>query len=191
MSYIFEKKIFEDSFCDDLILKRNEIQGSDDITYWKNEGKDIFDIFQILEQNIEPHVNSYFEQFKNLVSYSDINLCSYNFVKQTENHQDNLHYDTQIIHHKNDTKIRPFVCILYLNSNFDGGECIFPVQKHIIKPEKGKLVIFPASYLFPHMVLGVSGSDRYSIRLTYSFCAPIFEMDLDKWDEKYDIKNYV
>jgi hypothetical protein len=190
MNYIYEKKIFSDDFCDNLISKRNLVKGNEDIIYWKNESVDYLDIFKNLENTVKPHINNYFDTFKSLVSYSDIYLMGYNFIKQEENQQDNLHYDTYLINHKNISNIRPFVCIVYLNSNFEGGECIFPVQKQIIKPEKGKLAIFPASYLFPHMVLGVSGNERYSIRLTYAFCATTFEMDLNKWDKKYDIKSY-
>ena len=45
---------------------------------------------------------------------------------------------------------RWFVFITYLNDDFDGGETEFLNQGIRVKPEKGKTVIFPASYTHRH-----------------------------------------
>jgi hypothetical protein len=40
--------------------------------------------------------------------------------------------------------------ILYLNDVEMGGETCFPVQRLAIKPEEGKVVVFPAGFTHPH-----------------------------------------
>ena len=40
--------------------------------------------------------------------------------------------------------------MVYLNDNFDGGETEFPVFGDKIKPEKGKLVVFPPLWQYMH-----------------------------------------
>lgn len=191
MNYIYEyPKAFSKDFCEKIISKRKslKIDPYADVPFWANDlgSKDIFEIQEELEETIITHAKYYFEQFSSLMDSSDISLFGYNVVRQALDHHDTLHYDTQMIHHKDDVKMRPFVCLLYLNDSFEGGQCVFPVQKKVITPEEGKLVIFPASYLFPHMVASICNDERYSIRITYSYKATMFEMDLDKWDSKYD-----
>jgi hypothetical protein len=45
---------------------------------------------------------------------------------------------------------RAFVYMLYLNDNFEGGETEFMHQKHREKPEKGKLLFWPAGFTHTH-----------------------------------------
>ena len=45
---------------------------------------------------------------------------------------------------------RLFAVIMYLNTVDEGGETEFPNYGIACKPEKGKVLIFPANYLFPH-----------------------------------------
>lgn len=47
---------------------------------------------------------------------------------------------------------RMLVCMTYLNDNFEGGETEFEMidGNLTIKPETGKLVVFPATFTFPH-----------------------------------------
>jgi hypothetical protein len=62
--------------------------------------------------------------------------------------------------------VRSLGVLIYLNSPAEGGELLFPLQKKMIKPESGKLVIFPSFFSHPHMVLPTS-EDRYALRLNY------------------------
>lgn len=48
------------------------------------------------------------------------------------------------------TVTRLFAMILYLNDVDEGGETEFPSHSIKIKPETGKVLIFPCNYLFPH-----------------------------------------
>ena len=45
---------------------------------------------------------------------------------------------------------RFLILMVYLNDNFDNGETEFPVFGDKIKPEKGKLVVFPPLWQFMH-----------------------------------------
>ena len=61
--------------------------------------------------------------------------------------------------------IRNVGILIYLNE-VSGGQLLFPLQKKIVKPEAGKLVIFPASFTHPHLVMNTVG-DRYALRFNY------------------------
>ena len=54
-------------------------------------------------------------------------------------------------------------CVLYLNSDFEGGELNFPNQDVTIKPEEGMLVLFPSNYLFVHKSLPVTEGKKYCV----------------------------
>ncbi len=45
---------------------------------------------------------------------------------------------------------RLFACIMYLNDVEIGGETEFPEWNIAVKPEKGKVLLFPCNYLFKH-----------------------------------------
>jgi prolyl 4-hydroxylase len=53
--------------------------------------------------------------------------------------------------------------LIYLNDDFEGGELIFPRQNLTIKPEAGMVVMFPASFAYPHRVTTVFKGTRYSV----------------------------
>ncbi len=59
--------------------------------------------------------------------------------------------------------IRTFGIILYLNTVEEGGETDFMDYKLKIKPEAGKLVIFPCNYLFRHEGTVPLSEDKYII----------------------------
>ena len=59
--------------------------------------------------------------------------------------------------------IRTFGVILYLNTVDEGGSTDFMDYKLKIKPEAGKLVIFPCNYLFRHEGTVPLSEDKYII----------------------------
>jgi len=60
-------------------------------------------------------------------------------------------------------KYRVITFIWYLNDVTDGGETEFFGGEIKIKPEKGKLVLFPASWTFPHRGKMPISNDKYII----------------------------
>ena len=53
--------------------------------------------------------------------------------------------------------------LLYLNSDFKGGELNFPNQDVKITPEEGMLVLFPSNFLFSHESLPLTEGRKYVI----------------------------
>jgi Rps23 Pro-64 3,4-dihydroxylase Tpa1-like proline 4-hydroxylase len=64
--------------------------------------------------------------------------------------------------HKN-KKYRVITYLWYLNTVEEGGETEFWGGTHKIKPEAGKLLLFPASWTFPHRGKMPLSSDKYII----------------------------
>ena len=62
---------------------------------------------------------------------------------------------------------RGITAILYLNSNFAGGEIRFPKQGLELRPSAGLLVIFPSNGNFPHEVKPILRGRRYSYQRIY------------------------
>lgn len=58
---------------------------------------------------------------------------------------------------------RDYTIIFYLNSDYEGGELVFPNQGVTIKPKEGSIVIFPSDHHYPHEVIPVSEGVRYAI----------------------------
>lgn len=68
------------------------------------------------------------------------------------------HHDEVI--RQNDRRVLTY--IWYLNDVTEGGETEICV-KHKVKPETGKLMIFPASWMFPHRGIMPVSNDKYII----------------------------
>lgn len=57
---------------------------------------------------------------------------------------------------------RTFSALLYLNKPEGGGETFFPYQDTQVIPEPGRLVIFPANFMYPHAALPVTKGVKYA-----------------------------
>ena len=79
------------------------------------------------------------------------------------------HYDSEFLYMNDAEYIRNFAVLIYLNQDFDGGELIFPLQKTVIKPQTGLMLVFPTSFMYPHVTNPAMGDDRYVLRLSYFF----------------------
>jgi hypothetical protein len=58
---------------------------------------------------------------------------------------------------------REYACMLYLNSNFEGGEIYFPDYDIEIKPRPGLLVFFPGTLEYLHGVREITEGVRYTV----------------------------
>ena len=79
------------------------------------------------------------------------------------------HYDSEFLYMNEGEYIRNFAVLVYLNEDFDGGELMFPLQKTVIKPQTGLMLLFPTSFMYPHVTNPAMGNDRYVLRLSYFF----------------------
>lgn len=126
------------------------------------------DLFENLESTCRVFVDKY-------LSYSPLlNSHSY-FLKHMTimHHKESMnipyHYDAELCFMDNKEYIRNFAMLIYLNDNFESGELMFPVQKQSIKPKAGLGLLFPTSFMYPHVTNPALGSDRYVLRLGYYF----------------------
>lgn len=62
-----------------------------------------------------------------------------------------------------DDGYRVITFLVYLNNVEDGGETSFYGGKYKIKPEKGKIMFFPAEWSYPHEGIMPVSSDKYII----------------------------
>ena len=76
-------------------------------------------------------------------------------------HHDHLHPDGSLDFDSNGDSLPraciEFVSLVYFNSDFTGGELVFPDLSFSIHPEAGMLVIFPATDKYSHSVNAVTG----------------------------------
>jgi hypothetical protein len=65
--------------------------------------------------------------------------------------------------HFDSTKPNDIATLIYINSNYEGGELFFTDHDVLIKPEPGDLVCFPDTPEFVHGVKPIVGGIRYTI----------------------------
>lgn len=70
------------------------------------------------------------------------------------------HVDQKIDCEKRNHRVLTY--LYYLNDVEEGGETVF-LKNHKIKPEAGKLVIFPATWCYPHEALKPISNDKYIV----------------------------
>lgn len=75
------------------------------------------------------------------------------------------HYDTHTDSGPHTPRI--FSAVLYLNDVDEGGETHFPVFNVSVKPEKNKLVLFPANYMYRHSALPAISNEKFCIVTWY------------------------
>lgn len=63
-----------------------------------------------------------------------------------------------------------WTCVIYLNSDFSGGELIFPTLGLSVAPRAGYGVIFPGGYLYPHSSATVRSGTKYALILMTNTC---------------------
>ena len=112
----------------------------------KELNKNISKYLSELNSMIDP-ANNYFENFKilhtNFLQYDEFMIQKYNKLDGKYVY----HNDAFVDFNKN--RYRVFTYLWYLNTVIEGGETVF-WDSYKIKPEAGKLVLFPACWTFPH-----------------------------------------
>jgi len=75
-----------------------------------------------------------------MVNLDKFPIRKYKELKEMKEHHDSIGADSSL----------KYSMILYLNSDYEGGELYFKNQDILIKPEAGSFIIFPATELFLH-----------------------------------------
>lgn len=81
----------------------------------------------------------------------------YNMLKYSGGQEYKAHYDGGAING------RCISAILYLNSDFEGGELEFVNFNIKIKPEPGMLLLFPSTYAYTHIAHPVTSGTKYAL----------------------------
>ena len=121
-----------------------------------------------LNRNITKYLKNLRDEFKNKVQHSDQNYFDQNQIsfnmllmqKYKKGTGKYIFHDDFSIDYQY-KKYRAFTFLWYLNNVELGGETEFEEFK--IKPEAGKLLIFPASWTFPHSGKIPISDDKYII----------------------------
>jgi len=96
------------------------------------------------------------------IEYTPSKIESLTLLKYSEGGFYKKHYDSCSSIH------RELSAILFLNNEYEGGHLQFfkPNGKDMVldvKPEPGKIVLWPSSFLFPHQATSVTKGTRYTL----------------------------
>jgi hypothetical protein len=129
----------------ETVLYNKVVQGQDKrLTIPKGTG-----LFNQIQENVLDVAKKYVApRYVSLIpKFSDPKI---NISIQYINIQLNEEYDGFHMWHDDGKETRLITFIIYLNDIEEGGETEFLYQKTRIKPEKGKIVMFPCSYTHTH-----------------------------------------
>jgi len=62
-----------------------------------------------------------------------------------------------------DGNLRTVSCSIALNDDYEGGEMAFFNGEKVYRLNKGDIIMFPSSFIYPHQILPVMQGVRYSI----------------------------
>ena len=122
------------------------------------------DIKELLIDEVTKHINIYCSHLDNDIfffnsihttkSMNEIFIQKYNKNEECTNYNNDYYIDLCI------KKAKLFTFIFYLNTINEGGETDF-FGYHKIKPEKGKIVLFPSEWFFPYCQMQSFNEDKY------------------------------
>ena len=81
----------------------------------------------------------------------------YNILKYKGGQEYKCHYDG------GGTTNRTLSALLYLNSDFEGGELEFPFFDIKITPEPGMLILFPSNFAYSHVAKPITAGTKYAL----------------------------
>ncbi|MDP9933507.1 2OG-Fe(II) oxygenase [Variovorax paradoxus] len=116
-------------------------------------------------------VQQYFEQHFLAQPSDSLVLAQHDFFAYSPGIGLKMHVDDHVLRPDGSVFMRDvqrgITTILYLNSDFDGGEICFPKQGLELRPSAGTLLIFPSNRNFPHEVKSIVRGQRYSYQRIY------------------------
>jgi Rps23 Pro-64 3,4-dihydroxylase Tpa1-like proline 4-hydroxylase len=125
-------------------------------------------INKILSKELSNNVIDYIKKCNNIV-HPNYHIFHANYLStetmQLQKYEKNV---GKYVYHEDsrcdftNRKIRQITFLWYLNDVVEGGETEF-WSKYRITPEAGKLVLFPASWTFPHTGMVPISNDKYII----------------------------
>jgi hypothetical protein len=142
----------------------SEIKKTRDLVLFPNINKYDDELFKELTLNISSYINNISNKYGVvMIPLRNTNDTGFQIQKYIANHGlYNHHHDTYFIKKNNSyTQMRLLTFIWYLNTVDEGGETEFFNGRLKIKPEKGKIVIFPATWTYVHRGNMPISGDKY------------------------------
>ncbi len=137
-------------------LKKSMDLAISDLDEWEHIDRTIF---QSLADNLEEYSKRITEIIGEPLWSDQIKDSGYNIKRYRPNDYYNWHIDCQTYQ---GGWTRTIACIWYLNEVEEGGETEFAFG-HKVTPEQGKLILFPATWNFPHRGLSPIKGNKYII----------------------------
>jgi len=137
-------------------LKKSMDLAISDLDEWEDIDRTLF---QSLAENLEEYAKRIIEITGNPLWSSEIKDTGYNIKRYRQNDYYNWHVDCQTYI---EGWTRTIAGIWYLNEVEEGGETEFAFG-HKVVPEIGKLILFPATWNFPHRGLSPIKGNKYII----------------------------
>ena len=137
-------------------LKKSIDLAISDLDEWEDVDRTLF---QSLAENLEEYAKRIIEITGNPLWSSEIKDTGYNIKRYRQNDYYNWHVDCQTYI---EGWTRTIAGIWYLNEVEEGGETEFAFG-HKVVPKTGKLMLFPATWNFPHRGLSPIKGNKYII----------------------------
>lgn len=134
-----------------IVKNKNKIHEKCDIELYHLLTKELENYFKTLKEKEYNTIN--------LVNVKDSGFLLQKYIKNEGFYK--YHNDFKMQTDKNNYRVVTY--LWYLNDVEDGGETSFFNGKIKIKPEQGKLIIFPASWTYPHAGLVPISNNKYIV----------------------------
>jgi hypothetical protein len=140
--------------CVDFKIKRESLQS----------GNELSDKIISIHDQITEKLKECLEDYRKVYSVNPLNYMeAINFIRYGEGQHFNAHPDSG----------PAYSCevstVMYLNSDYTGGELYYPYFDYTYVPQYGDIVLFPSSYLFMHAALPVKSGIKYSAVTMFSY----------------------
>jgi hypothetical protein len=216
MNYIIEyPNSLSPDFCESIISKfeKSKYQPGSTMGGYNPNVKDTFDYSilhnntewqnenEILYQELSKVLNKYVKQVQTIrypdgtiINMNNLNMLTDDSLFNIQVYKKNIgkytyHSDFKIDAYNNFVRYRMITFIWYLNNVDEGGETEF-WGTYKIKPETGKLVLFPACWTYPHTGIMPISSDKYIITgwlYKDQFAERVLEL---KINQHHDVSEY-
>ena len=172
-----ERNALSSSFCQDVIQRfRHDDRKSQGVTTSGEVNLDVkksmdlsisnldeweqtdAKLFSSLAEHLEEYTKTMIRIIDQDLWTNQVQDSGYNIKRYRPGDYYNWHVDNQT----NGGWVRTIACIWYLNEVEEGGETEFAFG-HKIVPETGKLILFPATWNFPHRGLSPIQGNKYII----------------------------
>lgn len=137
----------------DIVTRRPHLTMEFPTLFDKRDSENSIKLRKFIYLNMMPHILQYIEinNLKNMYPKKDFITIS----KLLPGNGMGPHQDNKSINSNH------FICMMYLNDNYSGGEIVFPESLISYKPEAGDIILYKANIV--HMVNPVLSGARYSI----------------------------